>query len=236
MVTRMENQVFILFRDDHLVVVHKPAGMLVHRGMMAPRSEQFLLQTVRDLVGRPVYPVHRLDRPTGGLVVFGLSSQVAHVLQQSWQQGQVQKHYQAIVRGWMPEPQGFVDISLDDPDSGILHEARTKWQCLEQIVVPIAVGKYSEMRLSLLDMEPITGRYHQLRRHMSRLHHPILGDTTHGDRHHNHAIQSHLGWWKLMLWAYRLQFPHPVTGMIMVVEDAKERGLAPYWEILANKK
>lgn len=219
----------IVYQDEALVVVHKPAGMLVHRGMMAGRHEQFLLQTVRDLVGQAVYPVHRLDRPTSGLVLFGLSSEVANSLQKSWQAGLVSKTYQAIVRGWMPEPSGFVDMPLDDPDSGILQDAQTAWKVLEQCTYPLAVSQYPEMRLSLMELRPHTGRYHQLRRHFSRLHHPIIGDTTHGDRHHNHALQEHFGWWRLMLWAKRLEFPHPQTGMLCTLEDASERGLGSYW-------
>lgn len=216
------------------MLVHKPAGMLVHRGMFAPKTERFLLQEVRDQVGMHVYPIHRLDRPTSGLVMFGLSSEVANTMQKAWQAGKVSKTYHAIVRGWMPEQSGFVDMALDDPDSGILQEARTEWNVLAQCSYPLAVSKFPEMRLSLMELHPLTGRYHQLRRHFSRLHHPIIGDTTHGDRHHNHALQEHFGWWRLMLWARCIRFPHPITGEPMVFEDDSSRGLGEYWQKLLD--
>ena len=220
----------ILYQDDCMVLVHKPAGMLVHRGMWAPKEELFLLQLVRDQIGKMVYPVHRLDRPTSGLVLFALSSTMAHALQTQWQQGAVQKTYHAIIRGWMPTVEGLHCEALDDPDSGILQEAQTRWKILQTCTLPIAVSKFPEMRLSLVELEPITGRYHQLRRHFSRLQHPIIGDTTHGDRHHNHCFWEQLGLWQLMLCATRIRFAHPETGVAMDFSDEPSRNIQRIWE------
>jgi len=220
----------ILYQDDSIVLVHKPAGMLVHRGMWAPKDEEFLLQLVRDQVGKTLYPVHRLDRPTSGLVLFALRSEMAHNLQLQWQRGGVQKTYHAIIRGWMPLSEGFHSEALDDPDSGILQDAQTRWKNLAQTTLPIPVSKFPEMRLSLMELEPITGRYHQLRRHFSRLKHPIIGDTTHGDRHHNHCFLEHLGMWRLMLCATRICFAHPETGVAMDFNDDPSRSIDRIWE------
>jgi len=222
----------VIYQDEQLLVVHKPAGLQVHRGLGADREDTFLLQLVRDQTNQFLYPVHRLDRPTSGLVVFALDSNSARLIQESWKAGQVQKSYQAIIRGWMPEPSGLCDEALDDPDNGNLQDAQTSWRQLETFSVPIPINNHLETRLSLVELEPFTGRYHQLRRHFSRLHHPILGDTTHGDRHHNHWMQKHFGWWRLMLFAYKLSFPHPTEPKIITIEDSPCRGAASFWDIL----
>jgi len=226
----------VVHLDPSIVVVHKPEGMLVHRGMGATRQEVFLLQAVRDLLGERVFPVHRLDRPTGGLVVLGRSSQAARHLQNSWKSGRVRKTYQAIARGWMADPAGLRDEALDDPDSGIVHEARSTWRELDrcEIPFPLPASRHPTSRFCLLELEPLTGRWHQLRRHLSRMHHPIAGDTTHGDRHVNHFLHQHFGWWRLMLWAKTLEFPHPETDQTMSFQDPSRFGLEPNWRDLSG--
>jgi len=224
----------ILFQDEFLAVVHKPAGMLVHRGMGAQVGEQFLVQAVRDQINAFVYPLHRLDRATSGIVVFALSSEITKALQAVWLSGQVRKRYQAIVRSWLPETEGIREEALDDPDNGNLYEAQTRWKVMETCSVPFPIGNFTEARYSLLELEPITGRWHQLRRHLSRMKHPIIGDTTHGDRHHNHMLRERLGWWRLLLAANSIEFPHPVTQQLIRIEDDPSRGLLPYWDTLKS--
>ena len=214
----MNESVRLLHRDEHLVAVAKPAGMLVHRGMGASRDETFLLQAVRDLVGAYVYPVHRLDRPTEGIVVFALDPVSARTLQECWQTGSVRKTYRAIVRGWLQVPEGIRDEALDSPDNGALQEARTRWKSLATTHLPWPCGPHPGLRLSLLELEPLTGRWHQLRRHLARMGHPIAGDTTHGDRHVNHLLRDRLGWWRLHLEATSIRLPHPATGRWLPLE------------------
>lgn len=218
----MSEPVRILYRDEHVVAVAKPAGMLVHRGMGASRDETFLLQAVRKLVGAFLYPVHRLDRPTEGVVLFALDSASARVLQESWQTGSVHKEYKAIVRGWLSPEEGVRDEALDSPDNGALQEARTRWKTIEHLSLPWPCGPHPSLRLSLLELEPFTGRWHQLRRHLARMGHPIAGDTTHGDRHVNHLLRDRLGWWRLHLEATRLLVPHPVTGELLRLETSPD--------------
>ena len=224
----------VLFRDESLAVVHKPTGMLVHRGMGADRDEVFLLQAVRERLGTFVHPVHRLDRPTSGLVVFALDSPTAREMQRLWQAGAVRKRYRAVVRGWMPAPDGIHDEALDDPDSGILQEARTAWKEVDRCEVPWPSAGHPSRRLALLELEPLTGRYHQLRRHLSRLAHPVAGDTTHGCRHLNHELETRLGWWRLLLFAEELSFPHPHSGAPMAFRDDPARGALPWWDALRS--
>ncbi len=228
-------KVSILYQDEDIVVVHKPAGMLVHRGMGASAHEPFLLQTVRNLTGKWVYPPHRLDRPTCGLVVFTHSPDTARILQESWQTGNVKKSYQAIVRGWMGESSGIRDEALDSPDNGALQEAQTAWREMERCTVEIPMGKHSEARFALVELNPLTGRWHQLRRHFARMSHPLCGDTTHGDRHVNHFLETHFGWWRLMLWAQSLSFPHPTNGQELVFHDVESRGIASFWNALRER-
>ena len=224
----------ILFQDDFFVIVHKPSGMLVHRGMGAHSNEQFLVQTVRDQIGAFVYPLHRLDRATSGIVVFALSPELTKLLQDVWLSGQVRKTYQAIVRSWLPELEGVCNESLDDPDNGRLYEAQTRWKVLDTCAVPFPIGTYPEARFTLLELEPTTGRWHQLRRHLSRMKHPIIGDTTHGDRHHNHLVRDRLGWWRLLLAANTIEFPHPITKQMIHIEDDQSNGIQPYWVTLLS--
>lgn len=214
-----------------MVAVSKPAGMLVHRGMGADRSETFLLQAVRDAVGARVHAVHRLDRPTCGVVLFATGPAAARALQDSWKAGRVRKTYLGVARGWLADPEGLREEALDDPDSGILQEASTRWRTLERIEVPWPSGSHSTSRFSLLELEPRTGRWHQIRRHLSRMAHPLAGDTVHGDRRTNHAIRDRLGFWRLLLWARSLEFPHPATGDAVRIEDDGE-GILPQWEAL----
>lgn len=222
----------VLFQDECMAVVHKPSGMLVHRGMGADRDELFLLQAVRDQLGKFVHPIHRLDRPTSGLVAFAFDPITTRELQKIWQDGRLTKTYHAIARGWMPESSGFRDEALDDPDSGVLQEAQTHWRELDRLEVPWTHGSHPTRRLGLVELEPVTGRFHQLRRHLTRMAHPIVGDTVHGCRHINHEVEAQLGWWRLLLFAHRLRFPHPHTGEMLCLEDAPERGVGPWWERL----
>lgn len=232
----MENTIRILHRDEHVVAVSKPAGMLVHRGMGASRDETFLLQAVRDLVGAFVHPIHRLDRPTEGVVLFALDSVSARALQEHWQTESVRKTYRAIVRGWISPDEGLRDEALDSPDNGALQEARTRWRTLDRLAIPWPCGPHPGLRLSLLELEPLTGRWHQLRRHLARMGHPIVGDTTHGDRHANHLLRDRLGWWRLHLEATTLLVPHPATGELLRLESRPEgRGTVDdSWQALRN--
>lgn len=211
----------LLYRDEDYVVVHKPAGLLVHRSPIDRRETRFALQLVRDLVGRRVYPVHRLDKPTSGLLAFGLSSAAARRLAEAFAAGQVQKTYLAVVRGVVPES-GRIDHPLveeldrygdplAEPDKGP-QSAVTGYRRLAEVELPFAVGRYPTSRYSLLEARPETGRRHQLRRHFKHLLHPIIGDTKYGEGRHNRFFREQFNCHRLLLAAVELSFAHPVTG------------------------
>ena len=209
------SDVRILYRDEHLVAVDKPPGLLVHRTRLAAEEDDALLQRLRDALGRRVYAVHRLDRPTSGLVLFGLTPEVGRRLSLLFEVRRVDKRYLAVVRGWLgtPEdPAGVIDYPLADAPDLPLRPALTEYRSLARVELPHAVGRYRTSRYSLLELAPHTGRTHQIRRHLHHIFHPIVGDTTHGEGRHNRLFREHYGCERLLLHAASLAFAHPYTG------------------------
>jgi tRNA pseudouridine65 synthase len=221
----------ILFEDEHIVAIHKPAGLLVHRSYLARRERFFAMQMTRDLVGCHVFPVHRLDRPTSGVLLFAKSSEVARLLCEQFADHSIKKQYLAIVRGNMHES-GILDYALKQEfdDLGDKHvdpnkaaqEAVTDYQPLLNAEIPFSSGRYPSSRYGLVRLSPHTGRKHQLRRHMAHLRHPIVGDTTHGDGKQNKFFREHFQVNRLWLIAKSLQFVHPVTQQAMHIEAELE--------------
>jgi len=214
----------ILYQDDYIVVIDKPSGLLVHRSMIDKHETRFALQMTRDQIGQYVYPVHRLDKPTSGVLVMALSSEIAAKLNEQFINKTITKNYIALVRGYT-QSEDSIDYALkEDLDKmtdkkaqqdKAAQEAITHYKTLWQGEVPIAVGRYPTSRYSLLSLVPETGRKHQLRRHMKHIFHPIVGDTTHGDGKHNTMFRERFSLTRLLLVAKELSFEHPVTGELM---------------------
>lgn len=207
----MRNQLEILFLDDNYVAVNKPPGLLVHRSRIAADAKEFLLQQLRDQLGQWVYPVHRLDRPTSGVIIFGLDSTSAQQLVEKFEQRLVEKRYLGIVRGYV-EGEGVIDHPIKDEDDGAVRPGVTRYRGLKRVELPLSDGRFPTSRYSLVELEPKTGRRHQLRSHMKHISHPLIGDTTYGKGHHNRLFAEHYGVSRLLLHAHRLQFTHPLTG------------------------
>ena len=209
----------------------KPAGLLVHRTGLDAGETQFALQMLREQLGRPVWPLHRLDKGTSGVLLFALSAEVAAQLAPAFGDGHaIDKHYHAIVRGW-PAAQGLIDHPLkrmrDDARHGRLEEqaAQTQFTTLAHYNLPVAQGPYPSTRAALVALHPLTGRRHQLRRHLKHLAHPILGDATHGKGPLNRNVADCLGHARLWLHASQLTFTHPMTQLPTTVEAP----LGPEW-------
>ena len=225
----------ILHRTEHFVVVNKPAGMPTHPGPgCAPGSS--LMTWLRRQLGRWVYPVHRLDAPVSGALVMALTPEVASLLAGQFAGRTVTKTYVGVCRGWLPDS-GKIDHPLgrlDSSDSVIQapQEAITVFSTLARWELPIAVRPYPTSRYCLVELQPLTGRTHQLRRHLASLSHPLIGDTRYGDGAHNRAYRSQLQVHRLLLHARDLEFQSPDSG-----EDL--RFTAPFDEVwqglLANK-
>ena len=225
-------EIEILFEDDDIVVIHKPAGLLVHRSYLARRERFFAMQLTRDKVGCHVFPVHRLDRPTSGVLLFAKSSEMANNLCEQFSAKTVEKQYLAIVRGNMHEA-GTLDYALrveldDHGDKDVdpnkaAQDAVTSYQPLLNAEIPYSSGRYASSRYAMIKLSPHTGRKHQLRRHMAHLRHPIVGDTTHGDGKQNKFFREHFAVNRLWLIAKSLSFVHPKTGERMTVETELEQ-------------
>lgn len=206
----------ILYQDDDLVVVNKPAGMLVHRSWLDKHETVFVMTTLRDILGQHVFPVHRLDRPTSGVLLFAKSSVVARALSVQFEHRMVDKSYLAVVRGYLLDS-GRIDYPLKVKLDKIADKfaktdkkpepAITNYENLAICEMPfVSVDRYATSRYSLMKLVPSTGRKHQLRRHMTHLFHPIVGDTTHGDTAQNRAVAEFTGVSRLLLHAHTLAF------------------------------
>jgi len=208
----------IIYRDEEYIAINKPSGLLVHRSMIDRHETQFALQMVRDHIGQRVYPLHRLDKPTSGVLLFALNQDMARQMMPVFSLGQVSKRYLAIVRGYTVEDE-VIDYPLkeqldrisdaDADQDKAAQEAITEYNRLATVELPIAVGRYQSARYSLLELLPRTGRKHQLRRHMKHIFHPIVGDTSHGDGKQNQLFREHLDCHRLMLHARELGFECP---------------------------
>lgn len=208
----------ILYQDEALVVIDKPAGLLVHRSKIDRHETRFAMQMLRDQLGQHVYPVHRLDKPTAGALIFALNPETAKLMSLQLERHQIEKRYLAVVRGFTPDG-GCIDHALQEKLDKIAdkqarkdkpaQEAQTRFTRLQRIELQQPVGKYPTARYSLVLMSPLTGRKHQLRRHMSHLRHPIVGDVNYGDNKHNRFIRESCNFPGLALWSHQIKFKHP---------------------------
>jgi len=209
----------ILYQDDALIAVNKPAGLAVHRSKMVGNADTFLIDMLREQVGGTLYLAHRLDRATSGVLLIARSTEIAAALGEQFMGREVHKQYLTVVRGW-PEPDaGVVDYPLPGSrETGPRRDARTAYRRLDTVEVPIALGRYPQQRYALVLTEPHTGRFRQIRKHMAHLHHPVIGDCQHGRSDHNRLYKQYFGCYRMLLHAWRLRFRHPVDGRPMMLE------------------
>ncbi|WP_457596076.1 tRNA pseudouridine(65) synthase TruC [Hydrogenimonas sp.] len=238
----MAQSLDILYQDDWLVAINKPGGLLVHRSMIDKSETRFAMQMVRDMLGRRVYPIHRLDKPTSGVLLFVLDADTARRIGTLFHDKAVEKRYIAVVRGYIDE-EGVIDYPLKEAfDKTTDAKARrdkppqaavTRFTRLATVELPIPVSRYPAARYSLVRLQPQTGRRHQLRRHMKHIFHPIVGDTKYGRTEHNNLFRRHFGIHRLLLHAESLELPHPVTGerlrIVAGYDEAFARAVALFY-------
>ncbi len=215
----------ILYLDDYLAAVTKPPGLLVHRTGLDAGETRFALQMLRDQLGRPVWPAHRLDKGTSGVLLFALNADTARLLSQAFESGDgLQKTYRALVRGW-PADEGLIDHPLKRMPDDMRTErmevqpAQSRFATLRRFELPMphsqAQQGFASTRCAEVALQPLTGRRHQLRRHMKHIAHPILGDATHGKGPLNRAVADLIGYQRLWLHANTLTLPHPVSAEVL---------------------
>jgi len=253
----------ILYRDEWLIAVDKPSSLLVHRSPIAADAERFAVQLLRDQIGQRVYPAHRLDRGTSGVLLFALNREVAAALGQQFEAHTVDKRYVAIVRGYPPES-GTIDHPLarlldpiersrgrgagarDDlpedeerssslgttPSTASAQPALTRFRRLATTELPHAVDRYPTSRYALVELEPESGRRHQLRRHLKHISHPIIGDSSYGKGRHNRLFHTLFGCQRLLLACTRLGLTHPVTRTPLILQAAPAEDFSRVMEAL----
>ena len=217
----------ILYQDDALIAVNKPANLAVHRSTFVGPADAFLIDLLREQVGGNVYLAHRLDRATSGVLLVARSKEVAAALGEQFMQRTVHKQYLVVVRGW-PEPtEGVIDYALPGSrETGPRREARTRYRQLDSIEVPIELGRYPQQRYALLLAEPESGRFRQIRKHLAHIHHPVIGDCQHGRGDHNRLYKQHFGCHRMLLHAWRVSFAHPLSGAAMTIEAPLDEAYA----------
>ncbi|MFK8039534.1 MAG: pseudouridine synthase [Crocinitomicaceae bacterium] len=208
----MAQEVEIVYEDEWLKVVNKPSNLIVHHSKYARNlDETSLCQLVNENEAEAKsHPIHRLDRKTSGLIIFAKDKSIIPLFQDLFDQQKIQKTYIALVRGFV-DTEGTLDYPIRADEETVYKTAETVYKTIHQFEIQIPVSPYPTARYSILELSPKTGRMHQLRKHMNKFSHPIIGDPKYGNRHHNHMFIEKLGISNLFLHAKTLEFIHPKT-------------------------
>ena len=193
----MSDALELLHRDPWLAAFNKPSGMIVHRGWA--RDPVVAVDLAHELIGARVWPIHRLDRGTSGALLFALDADSARALSESFERGEVRKRYVALVRGIAPE-----DLLIDHPLRRVDDKSSERRPASTRIRRLALFERYS-----LVEAIPLTGRTHQIRRHLKHASLPIIGDVRYGKGEHNRMFRARFGLHRLALHAIELALPHP---------------------------
>jgi tRNA pseudouridine65 synthase len=207
----------IVFEDNFCLAINKPNNILIHNSYYARNiKEATVLDLLKSELGYPLYPIHRLDRKTSGILLFAKEKEFVPLFQNLFVNS-LKKQYLAIVRGFV-EDKIIIETPVKHPETGIYKDALTICTPINKVELPIAVKPYNFSRYSLVKLEPQTGRTHQLRIHMNKISHPIIGDYKYGDRFHNRMYALHFNCNNLLLHASCITFKHPITSQKMALK------------------
>lgn len=206
----------IIYQDAYFVAINKPHGLLVHRTKIAKDATEFALQILRNQIGEHVYPCHRLDRKTSGVLLFAKNPESNKQMQKLFYEAQVQKTYLAIIRGFSPET-GIIDYPLKK-ENGAVQDAITHYETLAKTEVNVPYLAHPTSRYSLVEVSPQTGRMHQIRKHLAHIYHPIIGDRPHGCNKQNKLFKEKWNMNTMMLHAQSLSFTHPISKNELQIE------------------
>ena len=214
-------EVSIIFEDDYLLCVSKPNNVLVHHAHHSRNvaDEDSLLQIINNQTGLKVYPVHRLDRKTSGIILLAKEKEFVSKFQELFTNNEIQKTYFGVVRGFSPDKK-TIDSPVKGRDAKVHKEALTALKTLEKTTLNIPVKPYDSSRYSLVELSPKTGRMHQLRIHTNKISHPLIGDAKYGDKNHDMMFDENFGWKNLFLHAGKLEFTHPFLSEKMILKAA----------------
>ena len=207
----------IIYQDEYIVAINKPSGLIVHKTPMAKDAKVFALQELRNQIGQYVYPAHRIDRQTSGVLLFALNTEVDKHLKELFREQKIKKVYWTVVRGFTPD-EGTITKPLAKGDTTELQEATTHYKRLKQVELPIPVSKYPACRISFVEVYPETGRMHQIRRHFAHIRHYIIADKPHGDCKQNKMFFEKFGLNNMLLHCREMSFDHPVTKEKVVLQ------------------
>jgi len=209
----------VVYQDQSIVAINKPAGLLVHRSSIDFHEQHNAQEQLQAQLATSVYPVHRLDKPTSGVLLFALNKESAASLSLQFQNHTIQKHYIAVVRGHT-DAEGTIDNPVRDKDAPHKQkkEAFTTYSTLAHITLPVSVDRYPDTRYSMICLQPKSGRRHQIRQHMKHISHPLIGDTSYGKTVHNRFFKQKYACSRLLLHAQKLVFSHPHDGKLITLE------------------
>ena len=206
----------VLYADESLAVIDKPAGLMVHDSKLARGETDFAADRLREQFGKPIFLIHRLDRATSGCMLLAFDRDTASALGKALMAGDVDKEYLAVCRGW-PAEEFSIDHPLDGgPGKPEKKPALTHFTRLATGELPVPSAGFETSRYALLSCRPDTGRFRQIRRHLKHAFHHMIGDTSHGDGRHNLQFRMR-GVHRMLLHASRLSFDHPASGVRIVV-------------------
>ena len=209
----------IIFEDQFIICVNKPNNMVVHHAYHSRNvaDETCLLQLIQAEKGIKVYPIHRLDRKTSGIILLAKETTNVSKFQELFTNNEIEKTYYGVVRGFSPESK-IIDSPVKGRDASIHKDALTYLKTLEQIVLEIPVKPYDSSRYSLVELKPKTGRMHQLRVHTNKISHPLIGDIKYGDKNHALMFEENFGWKNMFLHAGHLKFKHPFSEEVLILK------------------
>ncbi|MDG1397422.1 MAG: pseudouridine synthase [Polaribacter sp.] len=209
----------IIFDDEYFICVNKPNNVLVHHAHHSRNvaDENSLLQLIKEKTDLKVYPIHRLDRKTSGIILLAKKKAFVSKFQELFTDNKIQKTYYGVVRGYTPEEK-IIDSPVKGRDANVHKEALTELRTLDKITLDIPVKPYNSSRYSLIKLLPKTGRMHQLRVHSNKISHPLIGDTKYGDKNHDLMYSEKFGWENMFLHAGKLEFTHPFTSKEMILK------------------
>lgn len=215
----MENnfEIPVIYQDEHIIVVDKPVDLPVHKNDFMPHDAPYLTKLIGDLTGKWIYNVHRLDSKTSGVIVLAFSTEMAHEMALKFERKEISKTYFAIVQG-EPDSGSFDRKVVVKKKSKFKKPAVTHFKTLQTVQTNISYKEKENVQLSLVEINPETGRWHQIRQHFAQHHHDILGDSHHGDFTLNKIITETIGVKRLFLHAGKLEFTHPATKEKMLFE------------------